>query len=279
MKSLGGKGQVMARLSKGKRHQKILAELTLHPATRLTELAQSMSVSRETIRRDLDELSSNGIISRTYGGAIVHPRGGEEGLRVRDTTFVDQRSAIAAAAASLIQPDEVVMVSTGSSTLHFARHVAGAQTPMTIITSGVDVAMVLAVNPDIRTILAPGDYDARESRVWGAETTNFLRKFQADTAIIGASGLFVGGACEADSPTAWVDRVMLERAHRKMLLILHTKFDQPKLELICPLEQLDVIISDREPEGELLDAIKAAGVALKIAPAPHATLADAAQAS
>ena len=269
----------MARLSKSKRHQKILAELTLHPATRLRELAQSMNVSRETIRRDLDELSSNGIISRTYGGAIVHPRGGEEGLRVRDTTFVDQRTAIAAAAASLIQPDEVVMLSTGSSTLHFARHVAGAQTPMTVITSGVDVAMVLAVNPDIRTILAPGDYDARESRVWGAETTNFLRKFQADTAIIGASGLFPGGACEADSPTAWVDRVMLERAHRKMLLILHTKFDQPKLELICPLEQLDVIISDREPEGELLDAIRSAGVVLKIAPVPKASLVHAPQAS
>ncbi len=269
----------MTRLSKGKRHQKILAELTLRPATRLTELAQSMDVSRETIRRDLDELSSNGIISRTYGGAIVHPRGGEEGLRVRDTTFVDQRSAIAAAAASLIQPDEVVMMSTGSSTLHFARHVASAQTPMTVITSGVDVAMVLAVNPDIRIILAPGDYDARESRVWGAETTNFLRKFQADTAVIGASGLFAGGACEADSPTAWVDRVMLERAHRKMLLILHTKFDQPKLELICPLEQLDVIISDREPEGELLDAIKAAGVALKIASVPQATLVGTSHAS
>lgn len=259
----------MTRLSKEKRHQKILAELTLHPATRLTELAHTMNVSRETIRRDLDELSSNGIISRTYGGAIVHPRGGEAGLRVRDTTFVDQRSAIAAAAAALVQPNEVIMLSTGSSTLHFARHIASGQTPMTVITSGVDVAMVLAVNPDVRTILAPGDYDARESRVWGAETTNFLRKFQADTAIIGASGLYPGGACEADSPTAWVDRVMLERAHRKMLLIVHTKFDQPKLELICQLEQLDVIISDREPEGELLDAIKTAGVALEIAPALH----------
>ena len=264
----------MAKLSKEKRHQKILAELTLHPATRLRELAESLNVSRETIRRDLDELNSNGIISRTYGGAVVHPRGGEEGLRVRDSTFVDQRSAIATVAASLVQPNEVVMIGTGSTTLHFARQIASSQMPLTVITSGVDVAMVLAVNPEVRTILAPGDYDARESRVWGAETTNFLRKFQADTAIIGASGLFPGGACEADSPTAWVDRVMLERAHRKMLLILHTKYDQPKLELICPLEKLDVIISDRAPEGELLDAINSAGVALEIAPPPQASLVE-----
>jgi DeoR/GlpR family transcriptional regulator of sugar metabolism len=264
----------MTRITKEKRHQKILAELTLHPATRLSELAQSLRVSRETIRRDLDELSSNGIISRTYGGAIVHPRGGEEGLRVRDSTFVGQRSAIAATAASLIAPNEVIMLSTGSSTLHFARYIASSQKPLTIITSGIDVAMVLAVNPEVRTILAPGDYDARESRVWGAETTNFLRKFQADTAIIGASGLFPGGACEADSPTAWVDRVMLERAHRRILLILHTKFDQPKLELICPLNQLDIIISDRAPEGELLEAIKSADVTLKIAESPRVSLAE-----
>ncbi|KAA3630584.1 MAG: DeoR/GlpR transcriptional regulator, partial [Proteobacteria bacterium] len=141
----------MARLSKGKRHQTIITELTLHPATRVTELAKMLGVSRETIRRDLDELGSNGIVSRTYGGAIAHPRGGEEGLQVRDQTFVNQRSAIAATAASLIKPEEVVMLSTGSSTLHFARHVARSHTPMTIITSGVEVAMVLAVNPQIRT--------------------------------------------------------------------------------------------------------------------------------
>lgn len=255
----------MTKLSKDKRHQKMLAELTLNPNTRLTELAESMGVSRETIRRDLDELSRNGIISRTYGGAIAHPRGSEEGLKLRDTTFVDQRRAVAAAAAAMVQKNEVIMLGTGSSTLYFARHIASSQIPITVITSGVNVAMVLAANPNIRIILAPGDYDARESRVWGAETTNFLRKFQADTAVIGASGLFVGGACEADSPTAWVDRVMLQCARRSMLLILHTKFDNPKLELICPLEQLDIIICDQTPEGELLEAINVAGVKLDVA--------------
>ena len=255
----------MNKRDKTTRQQKILAELTLHPATRLTELAKRINVSRETIRRDLDELSDNGIISRTYGGAIVHPRGGEEGLSVRDTTFVEQRKAIAATAARMVQNNEVIMLGTGSSTLYFARHVATTDAHLTVITSGVDVAMVLAVNPNIRTILAPGDFDARESRVCGAETTNFLRKFQADTAIIGASGLFPDGPCEADSPTAWIDRVMLERANHKILLILHTKFDQPKLELICPLEALDVIISDQQPQGDLLEAIRSAGVTLKVA--------------
>lgn len=269
----------MSKHNKSTRQQKILAELTLHPATRLTELAKKIDVSRETIRRDLDELSDNGIISRTYGGAIVHPRGGEEGLKVRDATFVEQRRAIAATAAGLVKSNEVIMLGTGSSTLHFARHLATSDLRLTVITSGVDVAMVLAVNPGIRTILAPGDFDSRESRVWGAETTNFLRKFQADTAIIGASGLFPGGACEADSPTAWIDRVMLERANHKMLLILHTKFDQPKLELICPLETFDVIISDQKPQGELLDAIASAGVTLKIATSTPSSLAATASAS
>lgn len=255
----------MNKRNKTTRQQKILAELTLHPATRLTELAKRVDVSRETIRRDLDELSDNGIISRTYGGAIVHPRGGEEGLRARDLTFVEQRKAIAATAAKMVQNHGVIMLGTGSTTLHFARHLATTDSYLTVITGGVDAAMVLAVNPNIRIILAPGDFDARESRVWGAETTNFLQKFQADTAVIGASGLFSGGACEADSPTAWVDRVMLERANQKILLILHTKFDQPKLELICPLEMLDVIVSDQKPQGELLEAIRGAGVTFKVA--------------
>jgi DeoR/GlpR family transcriptional regulator of sugar metabolism len=57
---------------------------------------------------------------------------------------------------------------------------------------------------------------------------------------------------------------MLERAQRKILLMIHTKFDQPKMELICPLEALDVIISDRPPEGALLAAIREVGVKLKV---------------
>ncbi len=254
----------MARLTKDERHQKILAELSADSARRLTDLAQDLGVSRETIRRDLDELDSNGIISRTYGGAIVRPRGFESNLKARDTTFVAERKAIAKAAAELIQPSEVLMMSTGSTTLYLARQLASERRPLTVITNGLDAAIILAVNPDIRVIVAPGDYDSREARLWGAETTNFLRKFQADTAVIGASGLFAGGACEADSPTAWVDRVMLERARRRILLMIHTKFDQPKLELICPLETIDVLISDRAPEVELLEAVQSAGIELKV---------------
>ena len=254
----------MGRLSKDERHQVILAELSADSARRLTDIARDLGVSRETIRRDLDELSSNGIISRTYGGAIVRPRGFESNLKARDTTFVAERRAIAKAAAALFQPTEVLMLSTGSTTLYLARQMAGERRPMTVITNGLDAATVLAVNPDIRVIVAPGDYDSREARLWGAETTDFLRKFQADTAVIGASGLFPGGACEADTPTAWVGRVMLERARRRVLLMIHTKFDQPKLELICPLETIDVLISDRAPEGALLEAIHDAGIDLKV---------------
>jgi DeoR/GlpR family transcriptional regulator of sugar metabolism len=254
----------MRKLTKDERHQRILAELTADSAKRLTELAQDLEVSRETVRRDLDELGRNGIIHRTYGGAIVRPRGLEANLEARDTTFVAERKAIARAAFELIAPGEVVMLSTGSTTLYLARHLAAARKGLTIITNGLEAALILSVNPEIRVIVAPGDYDSREARLWGEETTSFLRKFQADTAVIGASGLYAGGACEADSPTAWVDRVMLERAQRKILLMIHTKFDQPKMELICPLEALDVIISDRPPEGALLAAIREVGVKLKV---------------
>ncbi len=254
----------MARLTRNERHQKLLAELGADSARRLTDLAQVLGVSRETIRRDLAELDSNGIISRTYGGAIVRPRGFESHLKARDSTFVAERKAIAGAAAELIKPSEVVMLSTGSTTLYLARQLASECRPLTVITNGLDASVMLAVNPNIRVIVAPGDYDSREARLWGAETTNFLQKFQADTAVIGASGLFTGGACEADSPTAWVDRVMLERARRRILLMIHTKFDQPKLELICPLDTIDILISDRSPEGELLEAVKTAGIELKV---------------
>ena len=255
---------VPVKLHKNERHQKILTELSADLARRLSDLAEDLGVSRETIRRDLDELSKNGIISRTYGGAIVRPRGIEANMRTREMTFVAERKAIAKLASRLLQPMEVVMLSTGSTTLYLARQIASERRPLTVITNGIDAASILAVNPEIRVIVAPGDFDCREARLWGAETIAFLRKFNADTAVIGASGLYAGGVCEADLPTAWVDRVMLERAQRRVLLMIHTKFNQPKLESVCPLESIDILISDRAPEGKLLEVLRRAHVDVQV---------------
>src|SRR5262245_42629033 len=135
-----------SRLPAEERHARILRDLKINPALRVSHLAKAFGVTTETIRRDLDALSADGRLARTYGGAAAAPGEREPAIHDRQHRQVDERSRIGAAAAALIKPGDVLMIDSGSTTLHFARHLASSASKLTIITNSPAVAAMLGVN-------------------------------------------------------------------------------------------------------------------------------------
>ena len=252
-------------LGKLPRRERIMAELRANPAVRVATLARAFGVSTETVRRDLDALSDSGLVSRTYGGAALPAIGIEPSLLERQRELIGERERIARRAFELLVPREVIMVDCGSTTWHFARRLAIEPLPLTVVTNSLGIAGTLAANPAIRVVVCPGDYAAGEGGTFGPETLAFLRRFRADKAVIGAGGLTADGPTEVLSDAAWVKRVMLERARRGILLVDHSKFDQARYEIICPLAELDDLVSDDPPPRALAEAIAQANVALHLA--------------
>jgi DeoR/GlpR family transcriptional regulator of sugar metabolism len=255
------------RLRKLQRRERIIAELRANPTVRVAALARAFGVSTETVRRDLDELSDGGLVSRTYGGAALPAIGVEPSLGERQRTFTRERERIARLAFELLAPREVIMIDCGSTTGHFARRLAIEPLPLTVVTNSLGIASTLGANPALRVVVCPGDYAAAEGGTFGPETLAFLRRFRADKALIGAGGLTAEGPTDVDSGAAWVKRLMLERAHRGILLVDHSKFEQPRHEIICALAELDDLVSDDPPPRALADAIALAEVTLHVAPA------------
>jgi DeoR family transcriptional regulator, glycerol-3-phosphate regulon repressor len=259
--------ELRARAGKRERHERILRDLKLHAAIRVSELARELGVTTETIRRDLDELSDSGVLNRTYGGAALPPAQREPAFQERQRLMIEERSRIGAAASGMIASGEILMVDAGSTTLHFARHLASSTRALTVITNSLPVATTFALNAAIRVILCPGDYNALEDGVFGPHTIDFIRRFNANHAVIGASGLDRLGATDALTEAVGVKQAMLERAQRKMLLVDAGKFEAAFLERVCPLADLTDIVADRAPPDALAEAIRAAGVKLHVAPA------------
>lgn len=253
------------RIRKGERKERIIAELRADPYVRIAELSERFGVTPETVRRDLDELSRSGMVSRTYGGAALLPMGVEPSLRERHDKSVDERTRIGEYAAGLIEPGEVLMIDAGSTTLQFARRLAADGKDLTVITNCYSVAFPLAANPTIRVVMCPGVLDVQEGAVAGPEAIEFLQIFRANKAVIGASGLTSEGPSEVKSKFAWIKRAMIKRSQRHVLLIDGSKFDQPMLEVVCPLTALDDVVVDRSPEGELREALDAASVRVHVA--------------
>jgi len=248
------------KLSKQERQHRIVAAIAANAAVGISALAENLNVTKQTIRRDLDELSAEGLINRTYGGGSIRPVGLEPSFVERSNMSASEREAIARLAAGLLSDDEVIMLGAGVTTHYLARELALRSKRQQVLTNNINAVAVLAVNPNIRTIIAPGNYEIKEGCVVGEETLAFLDKFHADTAVIGASGVHKGGVCEVHSGIAWVDRTMLKRARRHILLVLSAKLDMPNLELVCPLDQIDILVTDRLPGRELLEALHAAKV-------------------
>jgi DeoR/GlpR family transcriptional regulator of sugar metabolism len=247
------------------RQERIIALLRANPTVRIVELAREFDVSTETVRRDLDELSETGAVNRTYGGAARSSLGHEAAVNERLLEHVSQRESIARYASTLVEPGELVMIDGGSTTIHFSRQLAAVGRDLTVLTNSPGVAAAVSQNPSSKVVICPGDYHPYEGIVTGPETIAFLERFFVDKAFIGASGLTESGPSEAHSGAAWVKRRMLEQAKQRYLLLDASKFGVIRHELICPLTNVDVLVTDREPNDWLSSALNQASVATRVA--------------
>jgi DeoR/GlpR family transcriptional regulator of sugar metabolism len=249
---------------KAARQRLIIAELGLSSAVRTSALARRLGVSAETVRRDIEELTRRGLVSRTYGGAAGRQLGLQPEFQDRNTLAVEERDAIAYAAVKLVQPGDVLMIDSGSTTARFAHVLAQVAERITVITNCFAVANSLVQQNSVRVLFCPGDFSSRERGVFGSETCAFLQRFNADIAFIGASGLTVEGPTDVETQACWVKRTMIERAERSVLLLDGAKFNRRHLELVCPLEKLSDIVTDRSPHGALASRLVDCGLTVHI---------------
>ena len=252
------------KLKKSERRRQILLELKLQPHVRISALAERFGVSTETVRRDFDLLSKDGLISRAHGGASTPTRGHYPSLDERAHARIAERERIGSRAARLVNEGETVMIDSGSTTIELARALAYLGTPCSVITNSIPVAMTLGQGA-AEVILCPGEYLPAESAVVGTETLEFLERFHVDICLIGSSGLSAEGPSETVRGFAAVKRKMISRAARSVLLTDSAKFGRTGVVRVTSLSDLTTIVVDRRPGGDLLKAVEASEVDIIVA--------------
>lgn len=248
-----------SRPGKADRHSRIVAELRATPTLRVNDLSSRLSVSTETVRRDLAELEAAGLINRTYGGATGAVRG-EPGIAIREAMMVDERREIARAAMSLVEPGDILMIGGGATTLHFARRLAADFDHLTVITHAFSIATALSTNLTHRVLMLPGQYDGREGLIHGADTIDALKMFHASKAFLGASGLTEEGPNDAGLGPSLVYGAMVSRSGQTIILADHSKFCAPSLKVFTQWSRTMTLVSDSAPKDTLAEALMAAGV-------------------
>ncbi|ODN65640.1 DeoR/GlpR family DNA-binding transcription regulator [Methylophaga muralis] len=249
---------------KAARHKSIIDELTIHPSMRVNELASALNVTTETIRRDLEELAEQNLISRTYGGALLR-QAVEPVLNERHKTNIAERVAIAKKAAPILKEAKVLMIGSGVTTVEVAKRIAYEMNNITVITHSFGVATVLSLNPTIKVIMAPGLYHAEEGSTHGSVTCQFLTNYTVDWTILGASGLAPTGPSDALVDAADVYKQMIRQSTHNMIVADHSKFDRLATARYAKWDEIDNLITDKKPSGPLKKALSKAEVQIIVA--------------
>jgi DeoR/GlpR family transcriptional regulator of sugar metabolism len=255
----------MDRLSKRERQDRILTRLNTTVAVRISDLAEEFDVTTETIRRDLDALAERGLLARTYGGAAMRALTDEPGIATRAQTNVGERERIALAAARLVKSGDVLIIDAGSTTSHLAKVLAQLPIAFRAITNSIGVARVLGHSETASVLLCPGDLRLTEEGVFGTETLDFLDRYHADLAFVGAGGFTASEVSDADAAAVAVKRKVIGRAERVYLLADHTKAGITQYATISSWDAFDGLITDRRPDDALARALAGAQVELRVA--------------
>jgi len=180
-------------------------------------LAARFGVSASTIRRDLQALSRERTITRTYGGAVLaHPEP-EESLDARTHQHGAAKAAIARAAAALIQPEDALILDGGSTVAALGPLLRGGQ--HRIITSNLPLIGTLAGASGIELVLLGGELRPISMSTTGPLAEQALRCMTADKAFMGADGVVAErGLCEATLPQVALKRLMMEQAAEVFVL-------------------------------------------------------------
>lgn len=247
------------------RHNSILRKLRDEGEVTINELAAWLNVSEMTIRRDLKEMEAEQLLKRVHGGAVIATgRSYEPPLLIRSETEIEAKALIGEFAANLVEDGDSVAIDIGSTTYELAKNLAGKNN-LTIITPGLYIANLFLNKPNIRMILAGGIIRHGEGSLTGQLTVKAFEGLFVDKLFLGMGGISAHAGCtEYNWDDAIVKQAMVRSAKEVIALVDASKFDVVAFAQICPLPDLNRLITNQMPTGDLLQALKDADVEIVV---------------
>jgi DeoR family transcriptional regulator of aga operon len=240
----------------------ILERLSANGGVGVAELAAELETSAATVRRDLQLLQEQRLLSRTHGGAVAHGVLYELPLRYRGARHGDEKRRIAAAAAERISEGMVVGLTGGTTTTEVARALSDRRR-LTIVTNSLSIAAELAVRPNLKLVVTGGVARPESYELIGPLAEASLAGLNLDVAIVGVDGISrSAGLTTHHEAEAHTNRALIERARRTLVVADSSKIGQTAFARICEADRADELITDSAADPIALDDLRETGIAV-----------------
>lgn len=236
----------------GEREKEIMSILERTDYATVEYLAKKIHISESSIRRDLTRLETKGLITRSYGGAEIKNSGNRQipfGMRSHQNTHA--KLAVAQKAVSLIKQGDVVFLDGSTSTYFMVDYLRSVK-DVTVITNSL-AGMTLLSETGINSYLAGGQLNPENrSCCIGPHTVDFISRFYADLCFFSVQSLAKDGVLyDCFSNEISPRKIMMENSEKRVFLCDGSKVDHYSAYRLCTLSDIDIMISDINPENHL----------------------------
>lgn len=240
------------------RQSKLIKLVNLHQKIEVSKLAELLDVSQVTIRKDLDSLEKEGLLSREHGYALIK---NANDINTRLTINYEKKLEIATKAAEMVNNGETVMLESGSTVALLAEQLSKLKKDVTIITNSAYIAIRIRELPIRKVILLGGDYQKEYQGMVGPLVKKCAKEFYVDKFFVGTDGFIpeAGFTCD-DLMRVETMEYMANSANKMIILADSSKFEQQGVVIQSTFDEIDTVCTDADVRPETLDILRNKGI-------------------
>jgi DeoR family transcriptional regulator of aga operon len=247
------------------RHQYILSRLKKEGKVNVLDLCKDLNVSSVTIRKDLKLLEDKSLLYRTHGGATAgNPYTVDKPVNEKEKIRSEEKMDIGAVAASLIEPNDCIIIASGTTVLSLARNIK-PKGQLTVITAALNVATELNQYPEIEVLVLGGILRKSSSSATGMYAEKILDDFSCSKLFLGVDGIDIDfGLTTTHVQEAQLNRKMIAASQKTIVLADSSKFGKRGFGKICGMEDIEQIITDSGISDHMLKTLQGMGIEVTI---------------
>jgi len=248
----------------------ILNRLSVDGFANIKDLSKKLEVSEMTVRRDLRELSKENIVTLVSGGAFLKrnsPIDTDEEkylIQTAESLMLEEKIKISRKAASLVEPNDVIVIDTGSTTENLPKFIP-ENMPLTVICYTLNILFNVYENKNWKLVFPGGYFHNNTLMFESPEGIGVIKKIRANTSFVAGGG--ISRKLELTTPTSYekeTKKAIIESSYKKILMVDSSKFGKIKISHFADLTDFDIVITDSGISKEFEEIIKNTGIELYI---------------
>lgn len=247
--------------SPAERHSFILNRLREQGFVSVATLSEDLDVSDVTIRRDLKQLEQRNLLFRTHGGAApTNPFVFDRPVSEKAKQHAEEKRRIGAAAAELVEPNDSILLASGTTIHQVARHLRDKR-DLTIVTGALHVATDLMNLPGSEVFVLGGMLRQSSTSVVGPAAEEMMRRYRCRKLFLGVDGIDIDyGLTTSNSLEASLNQRMIEAVQQTILVTDSSKFGKRGFSLTCSIDEIDTVITDTGAPDGMVRALEDRGI-------------------